>query len=222
MKPLLVLLLLLAQLLPSAAAKPQPLEEIPGCTLVSAEWSDGDSFPVKTPSGETLSIRLYGVDCLELHARSETLQRRLREQRRHFGITEAGGTPQASIAIARDFAARAKTLTSSLLAKPFTVLTRRQDAMGDKRYSRIYAYITLAYGRDLSSELVRNGLARAFGYDSDHPNGNSATQMEELFRDLELVAAKQATGIWARTDWTKLLGEREAERREPARGRNAG
>ena len=42
------------------------LVAIEGCTLVAADWADGDSFPVRTPDGAVHTVRLYGADCLTL------------------------------------------------------------------------------------------------------------------------------------------------------------
>ena len=67
----------------------EPLQTFAGCKLVAEEWSDGDSFPVLFPDGKTITVRLYGVDCMEMHVQgNESNARRLRDQRRHFGITD--------------------------------------------------------------------------------------------------------------------------------------
>jgi len=34
------------------------LQAIEGCTLVPTDWADGDSFRVKLPAGEELTVRL--------------------------------------------------------------------------------------------------------------------------------------------------------------------
>lgn len=74
----------------------QALEKFPACRMVQAAWADGDSFLIQTQRNEQHTIRLYGADCLELHVNDDTDARRLRAQRRYFGISEAGGSPQAS------------------------------------------------------------------------------------------------------------------------------
>jgi len=76
----------------SGVARAADLVAIPGCTLVPTEWADGDSFRIRTPAGDEHTVRLYGADCLEAHVGSETDARRLRSQRRAFGITEVRGT----------------------------------------------------------------------------------------------------------------------------------
>ena len=79
----------------------QILEKLPSCQMVQAPWADGDSFSIKTLRGEQHTIRLYGVDCIEMHVNDDTDARRLRAQRRYFGISEVGGSPQASITLAK-------------------------------------------------------------------------------------------------------------------------
>ena len=66
----------------------ETLQTFSGCTLVEAEWADGDSFPVRLPDGRQVTSRLYGADCIEWHVNDETLARRLRAQRRYFGIAD--------------------------------------------------------------------------------------------------------------------------------------
>lgn len=43
------------------------LPEIKDCTLVPTEWADGDRFLVRLPGGKEMTLRLYGVDCVEWH-----------------------------------------------------------------------------------------------------------------------------------------------------------
>jgi hypothetical protein len=108
-------------------AAEQPLQSISGCTLVQAPWADGDSFPVHLPDGRTVTVRLYGADCIEWHVNDETDARRLRAQRRYFGI--GGDDANASMAKAKSFGELAGKRTRELLMhvavrlrKDFTVL----------------------------------------------------------------------------------------------------
>ena len=94
-------------LLAGAPACPEELAAIEGCRLVPADWADGDSFRIRTATGEEHTIRLYGVDCLEHHVSGETDARRLRSQRRYFGITEARPEAAASVEFAKQLAAKA-------------------------------------------------------------------------------------------------------------------
>ena len=99
--PILVRIALFSALFLPATAAPKPLQKFENCTFVPTEWADGDSFRIKTAGGEEHTIRLYGVDCIELHvARNERNLARLREQRRYFGIADAGKNNQESMKIA--------------------------------------------------------------------------------------------------------------------------
>lgn len=208
------LLLVLALAAVSTAA--EPLITLDNCRYIQTEWGDGDSFRVRTADGSEHTIRLYGVDCIEWHVSDDSDARRLRAQRRYFGIAEFGGSPQSSIETAKKHGAIAGRRTAELLAKPFSVHTAHADARGDGKYKRIYAFVTTSRGTDLAAELVREGLARAHGVYRETPEGKSANDYREELADLELHAAKKEAGVWRLTDWDKLTGERQLERKEAA------
>ena len=201
-------------LLAGAPAWSEELAAIEGCRLVPADWADGDSFRIRTATGEEHTIRLYGVDCLEHHVSGETDARRLRSQRRYFGITEARPEAAASVEFAKQLAAQATAETRSVLAKPFTVHTSFADGRGDGRFKRIYAFVFDSQGRDLGAHLVSKGLARAYGVARATRGGESGNDYRERLADLQLQAAKRGVGIWAHTDWDKLPIERRLEREE--------
>ena len=116
------------------------------------EWADGDSFRVCTQAGEEHTVRLYGADCLEHHVNDETDARRLRSQRRYFGIAEAGSDTAASIEFAKRLGAEATAETRRLLAEPFTLHTSFADGRGDARFKRIYRLRDVdAKGNDLAA-----------------------------------------------------------------------
>ncbi|MGA0846115.1 MAG: helix-hairpin-helix domain-containing protein [Luteolibacter sp.] len=184
------------------------------CRLISTKWADGDSFLVENAAGDQHTLRLYGVDCIEWHVSSETLAKRLREQRRYFGIALHGGSTASSVAEAKQWGERAAKEVAQVLSQPFRVDTGMADARGDARNKRIYAFVTLASGEDLGEWLVRHGLARAFGLVRRTPDGRSAKEYREFLKDLELQAAKRGTGIWSITDWDQLPDERKDERQE--------
>lgn len=207
---------LLLALLPTAAPAQLALERLEHCRLVPTEWADGDSFQIETTDGIRHTIRLYGADCLESTVSNETDARRLRAQRRYFGISEVGGSPQASIELALQAGRQATAETARLLERPFTVHTAFSDARGASGFKRVYAFVTTADGDDLAERLVAAGHARAFGVARTTPDGRSAEQYREKLRDLELRAAKLGAGIWASTDWEKLPEERQQERDEAA------
>lgn len=192
----------------------EDLQRFENVELLAADWADGDSFPVRLPNGEERTLRLYGADCMEWHISDESDARRLRAQRRYFGISNAGGSPSASIELATGFGRQAADVTRELLARPFVVHTAFADARGDSRYKRIYAFVTTADGKDLAQELVSRGLARAFGVSRSAPGGISHKEYQARLQDAELVAARKGLGVWKFTDWASLPRERGEQRSE--------
>lgn len=210
---------LLAVLLVCGGLGPTPVQgdelvAIEGCTFIPTDWADGDSFRIRTPDGDEHTVRLYGADCIEKQVSDSTDARRLRSQRRYFGITSIKPTANESIAFAKDLATDATAETRRFLAEPFTLHTSFADGRGSARYKRIYGFIVDAEGRDLASHLVSKGLARAYGVCRSTPTGESGDDYRELLRDLELTAAKQGAGAWAHTDWERLPEERRLDRDE--------
>jgi len=197
-----------------AMAAAQGLTTLPNCKQVPTPWADGDSFLIETPDGTRHTIRLYGADCIEWHVTDDTDARRLRAQRRYFGISEFGGSPQASIDAAKALGKAAADEVADALNAPFSVHTAFADARGDGRYKRIYAFVTTAAGDDLAERLVRLGLARAFGVTRETPAGKSGKEYRAFLQDVELQAAQRGAGAWAMTNWELLPAERQAERQE--------
>jgi endonuclease YncB( thermonuclease family) len=181
---------------------------------IAADWADGDSFQVQLAPDQIITIRLYGVDCMEWHVHDRSDARRLRAQRRYFGISDYGGSAGSSIELAKKSGEAASLQVRALLEKPFTVQTAFADGRGDSRYKRVYAFVTTADGKDLAEELVRLGLARAYGVYRSTPTGLSRDEYRELLKDTELVAARNEKGIWAYTNWEGLPVERQQERKE--------
>jgi endonuclease YncB( thermonuclease family) len=207
---------LLFLLLTLTARAAEPLTHLERCTLVKADWSDGDSFPVRTADGKEITIRLYGADCIEWHVTDESDARRLRAQRRYFGISGFGGSPQTSIEAAKGFGAKAAEEIALALSEPFSVHTAYSDARGDGRYKRFYGFVTTSKGEDLATRLVGLGLARAYGVYRETPDAISKDEYTATLDDLELKAAKKGLGAWAATDWEHLPEERKEERDESA------
>jgi DNA uptake protein ComE-like DNA-binding protein len=219
--PICVRTALLFALVCPAFAAPKPLLKFENCTLVPTDWADGDSFRIKTAAGVEHTIRLYGVDCLELHLDDPKNVDRLREQRRYFGITDVGENLDDSMRIAKDLAKGAADFTTKSLQTPFTVHTRFSDGAGDPDFERILGFITLADGKDLGSMLVQQGLARAQGIISSMPDGKSALETRGMLEDWEIQALKKERGIWAKTNWEKLPLERQLQRKENAEAKIA-
>jgi len=207
-----LLIALLFVWLRASAMAEEAVGSFAGCSIIPTTWADGDSFRVKFSDGREETVRLYGADCIEWHVNDESDSRRLRAQRRYFGI--ADGDARASIAQAREFGAAAAARVVELLAAPFTVHTSFADGRGDARFQRIYAFVTTSGGEDLASVLVREGLARAFGVYRSKPGGISAEEYRRQLQDLELTAASSHLGIWSKTDWARLPETRRIERQE--------
>ena len=192
------------------------LQQLENCQFVQTDWCDGDSFQVKTAEGKKFTLRLYGVDCLESHVNDDTDARRLRGQRRYFGISGFGGSPRASIAAAKAMGNEARDFVIAELKDPFTVITAYADARGDGKYKRYYGFITTAQGQDLAERLVQMGLARAFGVNRSTFDGRSRDEHREALKDIEFQAAIRGVGIWKAADWDSLPQQRRAEREEAA------
>ncbi len=190
-------------------------------TYVPETWADGDSFRVRFADGELYTVRLYGVDCMEWKIHDNSDARRLRAQRRYFGISNHGGSPSSSIELGKKVGEAAAKRVRTLLSKPFTVHTAFADGRGDARYKRIYGFVTTAEGKDLGQVLVAEGLARAYGVYRRTPDGRTREEYREELRDTELIAARTSAGVWQFTDWSRLPEERREQRMEEREDRLA-
>lgn len=65
MKISLWIALFLACVFHAHADPAKPLAKLENCTFVPKPWADGDSFRIKTATGEEHTIRLYGADSME-------------------------------------------------------------------------------------------------------------------------------------------------------------
>ncbi|MCX6872684.1 MAG: helix-hairpin-helix domain-containing protein [Verrucomicrobia bacterium] len=192
----------------------EPLQKFEKCVLVPAAWADGDSFGIRTPAGEDLTIRLYGADCMEWHVNDAADERRLRAQRRYFGITTAAPNPRAAIDLAKEYGKIAAEEAVRVPDKPFTIHTSFADAGGDGRHPRSYAFVTGPDGADLAAHLVKLGLARAYGVYRETPDARTKDDYRAQLADLELQAAKRGLGVWSRTDWNRLPQQRQDQRKD--------
>ena len=93
------------------------------CRLVPHEGNDGDSFHFESGGSEYIA-RLYFVDCPE---KDDQVPDRIAQQMEAFGVSE-----EKVYAYGRE----AKKFTERLLARPFIVVTRFQDAMGRSKLPR--------------------------------------------------------------------------------------
>jgi DNA uptake protein ComE-like DNA-binding protein len=152
------------------------------CRLISNPANDGDSFHASSGAREYI-FRLYMVDAPET---DEMNPARLVEQAKYFAIT----VPQAI-----EVGLAAKEFTREKLSEPFTVFTRMSDAMGRSKIERFYAFVQTREG-DLGEQLVRNGLARNYGYKAVPPGlKNSRAELERL-QQLEDEARTEKIGGW--------------------------
>jgi len=152
------------------------------CHLITNPANDGDSFHVSAGPKEYL-FRLYLVDAPETDARNPT---RLVEQAKYFSLT----VPQAI-----EVGEAAKEFIQGKLSTPFTVLTHLSDAMGQSRLERFYALVETKEG-DLGEQLVRNGLARNYGFKVVPPGLTSWRIEVEKLQQFEDEAKREKIGAW--------------------------
>jgi len=184
----------------------EDLQSLPGCRYLPAPWADGDSFLVRLPDGEEKVFRLYFVDCIETEVADVTGKRRLREQARYFGVED--------FSMAREFGVEATRFVAETLTEPFTIHTTFSKAPGRGGKPRHYAFITSAGGHDLGELLVEKGLARAFGFGRETPDGTHRDDWQAQLEDAELVAALRGRGVWKHCDPEKIVEMRREQREE--------
>ena len=102
---------------PSYAAD---LQMFSNAKLMNNTANDGDSFFVES-EGKSFHVRLYFVDCPETSTSSKNDARRVREQTRYFGLSQATRTIH--------FGNEAITFIERILSKPFTVHTAFASAL---------------------------------------------------------------------------------------------
>ena len=179
------------------------LEKLTNVRLVDSPANDGDSF-ITQAGDRQLHLRLYFVDCPETKVSNDVDAKRVREQAGYFGLT--------NVVQLVAYGEQAKTFTANQLAKPFTVYTAYADAMGRSPTKRFYAFIVTSDEKDLASELLENGLARAYGAHHAAPDGASATDSQKRYRDLESRAMLKRAGAWKNTDPDEIVRQREVQR----------
>lgn len=167
--------------------------------------NDGDSFIVSA-GGVRHHLRLYYADCPESRATQDADYKRVRDQRRYFGLTNE----QAVI----EYGRAASAFTRAALAKPFTVFTAFAGALGRSDDKRYYAFIRSADGADLAEGLVRQGLARAYGTGRETPEKVPQQDYKAWLSDLEVSAMLKRRGIWADADQDQIVALRAETRKE--------
>lgn len=182
------------------------LEGYHGVQWLDHPANDADSFLVELPDGDKVRVRLYFVDAPEKSASWDADVRRVREQRRYFGL------PDAHTVL--EYGQEASDFTRKVLSEPFTVHTAFASALGRSESGRVYAFVQTADGRDLGALLVRNGLAREYGVGRETPEGTHRDEMKQRLADMEASAMLKNLGIWEQTDADQLDALRAEQRRE--------
>jgi endonuclease YncB( thermonuclease family) len=181
------------------------LEKFSNVTLVDAAYHDGDSFRVNI-SNRQVTVRLYFVDCPETSVSHNTDARRVRTQKRYFGLDSARDTIL--------YGRLASEFTSEQLEKPFTLYTSFATAMGRSSGGRYYGFIQTAAGDDLGELLVANGYARAYGVSRSDWRGKNHEEEASMLNDMESFAMLGRKGIWRSANADKLVAMRAQERSE--------
>lgn len=178
LKRLLLLLITLA----ATARADETWQAYTNCTLLQNQANDGDSFHVRAGNKEYI-FRLYFVDTPETDA---SLPERVAEQAKYFHVS----VPQAL-----QVGIEAERFTRERLARPFTVVTCKQDARGRSHLPRYFAFVEI--GReDLAESLVANGLARVYGATAQRPAGKEPAAEKRMLTQLEINARSQKLGGW--------------------------
>ncbi len=152
------------------------------CQLLPNPANDGDSFHVRA-NGREYIFRLYFVDTPETEA---TFPQRVAQQARYFAVT----VPKV-LQLGKD----AERFTREQLTHPFTIITRKQDARGESRLRRYFAFVEMDHA-DLAEELVAHGLARIYGATAQAPTMKGTAAEEGKLRQLEVAARAQRLGGW--------------------------
>lgn len=162
------------------------------CKLIDNKSNDGDSFHVSHQNKEYV-FRLYMVDCPE--TKYEYTERIIKQmeyfQSNHPQIIQIGE-------ISKEF-------TKAFLKKPFTIVTKGEDALGSGTTKRIYGFVINSNNKDLGEILLQNGLARSFG---KYPSGPKIDPSIKINYDLLQDKAKEnQVGAWSRGKSLKLTSE---------------
>ncbi len=160
-----------------------------GCRLIEERGNDGDSFLLKTSTGERLHLRLYFADCPEKY-RHQHNGDRIQQQGEYFGGLSENQTIQAG----QD----AKALALKLLrAGQFQVATKWEGVFGNERH---YGFVRFRTGQEngkyLSEILFREGLARFKTSGSNLPDGRRSNEYKRHLQKLEQQAKQQKRGAW--------------------------
>lgn len=178
-----VALVICAASLPAHAV--EPWRTLKDCRLLPNPANDGDSFHVRA-NGEECVFRLYYVDTPETDL---SFKDRVQEQANYFGL---------SVEDTLSLGKKAEVFTERLLSRhPFVVVTRWQDAQGRSKLGRYYAFV-IVDDKDLSEELVRQGMARVYGMKVTKQDGTKTRAEEDKLLALEREAKEAHRGGWGK------------------------
>jgi endonuclease YncB( thermonuclease family) len=150
------------------------------CQLLRRSGNDGDSFHVKH-DGKEYIFRLYYVDTPETN---DAYPDRVKDQADYFGVE-----PDDVIRIGHE----AARFTEKLLSRgPFLVATQWEDARGNSKLPRHYAFVVTPEG-DLDELLIAEGLVRLYGMKVD---GSAAGRKYSALKKLEEAARRDRLGGW--------------------------
>lgn len=172
-------------------------QTLKNCRLVQSDYNDGDSFHVEHEGREYI-FRLYFVDTPET---SLQVPERVAEQAAEFGVSEReilkAGAASAAFSLKH-------------LKRPFSVLTKFEDAKGSSRIPRNYAVVwpSGSPGKDLAELLAEAGWARANGMRIRIPG---APSLDELKRKVE-HARRGKMGIFGGNKPAPKSGNAQASR----------
>jgi len=156
----------------------------PSCRLSPDGYFDGDSFDVITPQG-VKTFRLFFTDCAETDTR---LEERIQEQATYWKVT-----PEEVLKSGKE----ATEFSAKLLGeKDFEIYTYWQDAKGGSR-KRYFAFIKIDGEKWLGEELVKAGLARAYGKQCTLPDGTSIRDYWARLNAAAEQAEAKGLGIFA-------------------------
>lgn len=157
-----------------------------GARLVTSNSNDGDSFRA-VHQGKTYIFRLYGADCPETEM---SFPDRVLDQAVEFGV---------AVEETVEWGHRASLRTAQMLASPFRVVTRWEDALGRSSLPRHYAYILPSGGGDLAATLLSEGLARARGKSPPPPEGFPRVGSGVEYQQIQSQAKGGRRGVWGRS-----------------------
>ena len=150
------------------------------CKLLRKGANDGDSFHVMV-KGKEYIFRLFYVDAAET---SLAFPDRVEDQAKYFDLDE-----RDTLRLGEE----AKKFSDRVLSKgSFTIVTKWEDARGNSRLPRQYAFVVTDQG-DLDELLMAEGLVRLYGMRINGPFGSK--KYGEL-KDLERDAKREKAGAW--------------------------